>query len=209
MFLEIDNDLGDTEQAHRDRREVDAVAKLGHVEGEALRSGVHVGADEAEQQPEEHHRDRLGDRPAGQDDGCHETERHQGTVVGWAELLRHERQRLGKQHDDDRSDGAREERADGRNRQRGTGTAIAGHLIAVETGHDRRRLARQVHQDRRRRTAIGSAVIDAGEHDQRSRRRQMEGDGQQHGDGRHRSDAGKDADQRAEHAPQEGIGQVL
>ena len=209
VFLQIDDDLGDAEQAHGDRREVDAVAEFRDVEGEALGAGVHVGADQAEQQAEEHHGDRLDHRAAGQHDGGDEAERHQGAVVGGPELLRHARQRLGEDHDDDGADGAGEERADRRDRQRCAGAALARHLVAVEAGHDRRRLARQVDQDRRRRAAVLRAVVDAGQHDQRRRRRQVEGDRQQHGDGRHRADAGQHADQRADHAADQGIEQVL
>ena len=86
--------------------------ELGNVEGEALGAGVDVGADQAEQQAEEHHGDRLDDRAAGQHDGGDQAERHQRAVVGRAEFLRHARQRFGEHHDDDRADGAGEERAD-------------------------------------------------------------------------------------------------
>ena len=91
VLLEIDDDLGDAEQAHGDRREVDAVAEFRNVEGEALGAGVDVGADQAEQQAEEHHGDRLGHRAAGQHDGRDEAERHQGAIVGGPEFLRHAR----------------------------------------------------------------------------------------------------------------------
>ena len=207
--FEVDHDLGDAEQAHGDRREVDAVAELGDVEGEALRAGVDVGADQAEQQAEEDHGDRLDHRAAGQHHGGDQAQRHQRAIVGRAELLRHARQRLGEQHDDDRADRAGEERADRRDRQRRAGAALARHLVAVEAGHHRGGLARQVDQDRRRRAAVLRAVVDAGQHDQRRGRRQVEGDRQQHGDGRHRADAGQHADQRADHAAEQGIEQVL
>ena len=42
------------------------------------------------------------------------------------------------------------------------------HLVAVDAGDDRARLARHVDQDRRGRAAILRAVVDAGEHDQRA-----------------------------------------
>ena len=64
-------------------------------------------------------------------------------------------------------------------------------------------------QDRRRRATVLRTIVDAGQHDQRGGRRQVEGDGQQHGDGRHGTDAGQNADQRAEHAAQQRVGQVL
>ena len=39
-------------------------------------------------------------------------------------------------------------------RERGAGTALAGHLIAVERGDDRRGFARHFHQDRGGRPAV-------------------------------------------------------
>ncbi len=207
--FEVDHDLGDAEQAHGDGREVDAVAELGDVEGEALGAGVDVGADQAEQQAEEDHGDRLDHRAAGQHHGGDEAERHQRAIVGRAEFLRHARQGLGEDHDDQRADRAGEERADGRDRQRRAGAPLARHLVAVEAGHHRRGFARQVDQDRGGRAAVLGAVVDAGQHDQRRRWRQMEGDRQQHGDGRHRADARQHADQRADHAAQQRVQQVL
>ena len=57
-----------------ERREVDAVLRFGRAEGEALRAGIHIGADEAEHQSEDHHapaittsglrQHRRGDQPA-------------------------------------------------------------------------------------------------------------------------------------------------
>ena len=95
-------------------------------------------------------------------------------------------------------DAAGEERADRGDRQRRTGAALLGHLEAVERGHHRARLARNVDQDRGGRAAILRAVIDAGEHDQRADRRQAEGDRQQHGDRGNGADARQHADQRAD-----------
>ncbi len=74
----------------------------------------------------------------------------------------------------------------------------ARHLVAVEARDDRRRFARHVDQDRRRRAAVLRAVVDAGEHDQRRHRLQRIGRRQQHRDRRDRTDAGQHADQRAE-----------
>ena len=78
------------------------------------------------------------------------------------------------------------------------GAPATCHLVAVEAGDHGTHLAGQVHQDRRRGAAVLRAVVDAGEHDQRRDRRQVEGDRQQHRDGRHRADARQHADQRAD-----------
>ena len=102
-----------------------------------------------------------------------------------------------------RRDAAGEERAERRDRQRRSGAALSRHLIAVQAGDHRRRLAGQVDQNRRGRTAVLRAVVDAGEHDQRGDRREVEGDRQQHGDGRDRPDPRQHPDQRAQrHAQQ-------
>ncbi len=100
--------------------------------------------------------------------------------------------------DQDGGDAAGEERPDRGDRERRTGAALLGHLVAVERRDHRGRLARNIDQDRGGRTAILSAVIDAGEHDQGADRRKAERDRQQH---RHRgngADAGQHADQRAD-----------
>ena len=77
------------------------------------------------------------------------------------------------------------------------------HAIAVDAGHDRRQFAGQVDQDRRGRAAVLRAVVDAGEHDQRTERTEAEGDRQQHRDGRDRPDPGQHADQRSDQAPEQ------
>src|SRR5262249_3647734 len=76
--------------------------------------------------------------------------------------------------------------------------AVPRHLMAIDAGHHRRGLARQVHQNGGGRAAVLRAVKDAGEHDQPRRGLEVERQRQQHRDGRNRTDAGKDADQRSD-----------
>ena len=84
--------------------------------------------------------------------------------------------------------------------------APGGPSVAVETGHDRRGFARQVDQDGRGGAAVLRAVIDAGQHDERRNRRQVEGERQQHRDRDQRADARQHADHRAdEHAEKQYI----
>ncbi len=100
-------------------------------------------------------------------------------------------------------DGAGDERADGGGGERRPAAAGLGHLVAFERGRHRGALARRVDQDRGGRAAIHAAVVDAGEHDQRAGRIELEGDRQQQRDGQRRADAGQHADRGAEqHADQ-------
>ena len=91
----------------------------------------------------------------------------------------------------------------------GPARPLPRHLVAVDAGHDRGGFAGQIDQDRRGRSAVLRAVIDAGQHDQRRRRRQRVGDRQQHGDGSHRADAGQHADQCPQQDAEKTIEQVL
>ena len=68
--------------------------------------------------------------------------------------------------------------------------------------------ARRVDQDRGGRAAIHAAVVDAGEHDQRARRIELEGDRQQQRDGQRRADAGQHADRGAEQHADQRVEQV-
>ena len=91
----------------------------------------------------------------------------------------------------------------------GPGAALPRHLVAVDAGDDGGRLAGQVDQDRGGRAAVLRAVIDAGQHDQRADRRDVEGDRQEHRDGGERADAGQDADQRADRDAEHAVTEVL
>ncbi len=100
-------------------------------------------------------------------------------------------------------DRAGDERADGGGGERRPAAAGLGHLVAFERGRQRGALARRVDQDRGGRAAIHAAVVDAGEHDERAGRIELEGDRQQQRDGERRPDAGQHADRGAEqHADQ-------
>ena len=89
------------------------------------------------------------------------------------------------------------------------GAAAARHLVAIERRDHRARLARQIDQDRRRRTAVLGAVVDAGEHDESRCRWHAEGEGEQERDGRHRADAGQDADHRADQRTDQAVEEIV
>ena len=206
--LEVGDDLGEAEQTHRDAHHADAVGQFGDAEREPLRAGVHVGADDAQQQSSDDHRDRLDERAARQHDGADEAEHHEREVFGGTELERELGQRNGDAGDQHRGDRPREERPERGDRECGARLSLARHLVAVEAGDHRRRFARHVEQDGRRRPAVLGAVVDAGEHDERGHRLQRVGRGQQHRDGRDGPDAGQHADQRAEQQADERVDEV-
>jgi hypothetical protein len=109
-------------------------------------------------------------------------------------------ERGGDEHGDD---AAGDERADRGDRERRPGPTLARHLVAVQTGHHRGRLAGYVDEDRRRRASVLRAVVDAGQHDHRGGRRKRERDRQQHRRRGQRADAGQHADQRSDHRADE------
>jgi hypothetical protein len=208
-ILEIAQHLGEAEHAHRQHGEVDAVGERREAEGHALLAGLEVGADGREQQAQHDHAEGLQDRAARQHDREAQTHHHQRKILGRAEQQRELGQRRAERGDDDGGNAAGEEGAERRRAERDAGAALLGHLVAVQRGDDRGRLAGDVHQDGRRRAAVLGAVIDAGEHDQRAHRIEPEGDRQQDGDGRDRADARQHADQRADETAGEAQGDVL
>jgi hypothetical protein len=181
-------------------RKADAVEQFGDAEGVARGPGIHIGAAEAEQQADEDHGDGLEQRTLRHHHRRKQTEHHQREILDRRELFR-ERGEDGREGGErQRSDAAREERAQRGDRERGTGTALARHLVAVEAGDHRGRLARHVDHDGGGRAAVLRAVIDAGEHDQRAQGREPIRCRQQHGDGGDRTNAGEHADQGAQQA---------
>ena len=116
-------------------------------------------------------------------------------------------ERRREQHQRDHADRAGHERADGGDRQRRAGAALARHRVAVDAGHHRRGLARDAHQDRGGRAAVHGAVVDAGQQHDRRGRRQAEGHRQQQADAGERPQPRQHADQGADDAAEHGIGQ--
>ena len=101
LVLEIAQDLGDAEDADRDGDEVQPVGIFADAEREARRAGVDVGADEAEQQAEHDHGQRLDDRAVGQRDRRDEADDHQREILGRAELQRDRGQRRREERDEE------------------------------------------------------------------------------------------------------------
>ena len=91
--LQIAQDLGDAEHAHRQHREVDPVGQVLQPEREALLAGLEIGADRREQQAHHHHDDGLEHRAAREHDRKAEAEHHQPEILRRAEQQREPGQR--------------------------------------------------------------------------------------------------------------------
>jgi hypothetical protein len=203
------DDLAVTEHTHRDHDEADAIGQFRNIEGVACHARVHVGTHQAQQQAQHDHGDGLEQRARGQHHGADQAQHHQREVLGRAEFEGHLGQRRGKGGQDQCAHAAGEEGSHAGRRQRGPRPPLARHLVAVDHGHHRGRLARQVDQDGRGGAAVLGTVVDAGQHDQRGNGRQRVGGRQQHGDGGNRTNARQHADQRAQQHADEGVHQVL
>src|SRR5690606_22641318 len=207
--FEVGHDFGETEHAHGDHGEVDAVLQFGNAEVEAGHAGVHVRSHHAQQQAQEDHADGLGQRAGSQYHGTDQAQHHQREILGRSELECNFGQGRSEAGNQKSGDAAGKEGAQGRNGQRRTGPPVARHLVAVQHGHDRGSFAGQGDQNRGGGAPVGSTVVDAGQHDEAGGGRQHIGDGQQHGDGRHGADAGQHADQGAQKTAQQTVRQVL
>ena len=133
---------------------------------------------------------------------------HEREIFRRAEFQGDGRERRRGGGDDECGDRAGNERPDRRCRESRPGAALARHLVAVDGRDGRGRLAGQVDEDGGGRSTILSAVIDAGEHDQRGYRIKRVGDRQEHGDGRRRPQPRQHADQRAEQRADKAVHQV-
>ncbi len=178
---------------------------------EARRADLRVDADGAEEQARDPAHQPLQHR------GAHRRERgqaehHQREIFRRPEGERRARERRREQHEADRADGAGDERADRRDAERHAAAALQRHLVAVERGHHRGRLARHVDQHRSERAAVHGAVVKAGEHDESAgrieaaRERQQQRNGEGGPNARQNSDDG--AESHSNQRPQEiGEGQ--
>src|SRR6478736_6038077 len=206
--IQVAQNLRQAEQSHGEWHEIDAVVELGHAESESGGGALRLRADQADEQAENDHADRLHHRAVGENDGGDQPEQHQREIFRRAEFHRECGEHRRKCRDEDGPHAAGEEGADGSDGERGAGAPLLRHLITVDTGHHRRRLAWQIDQDGRGGAAVLRAVIDAGEHDQGAERAQPERHRQQHGDGGDRADAGKNADQRSDQAAEQAEAQI-
>ena len=84
--LEVGEDLGEAEQAHGDAYDAQTVDELRDAEREARGTGIDVGADQAQQQPEYDHRNGLEEGPMRENHRTDQSEDHQRAIFRGAEL---------------------------------------------------------------------------------------------------------------------------
>ena len=195
--------LAHAEEPDGHGQEVHAVEHLRDPAGVARvpRDDVDAGHGQHEA---EHHADVALDRVlAGEPGHGGEAEQHEGKGLGRAEGERPPGEGGRHQHEEDGPERPRDEGPDGGHAEGGAGPALEGHLVAVDAGDDRGRLAGRVDEHGGDRPAVLRAVVDAGQHDHARGRGHPEGEGQEQRHPRHRPDPGQRADEGAHgHAEQ-------
>ena len=203
--------LADREQPDGHDHDVDPVAELVDAERQPRLARQLVDPDEPDQQPDRQRREAADQRRRRQRRHRRERQQRQREVVLGAELHRQaDATGSATSVSSDDPDRPGHERADRRRRQRGSPAPAFGHLEALDRGRHRRRLARRVQQDRRRRAAVHAARVDAGEQDERADRVvEVERDRQQQRDRQRRPDPRQHADQRPQRHAERRQQQVL
>ncbi|MNK30751.1 hypothetical protein D3C87_491710 [compost metagenome] len=170
--------FADGEHGDRKRRHFHTVEQVGNAEAHARLAGQLVDADDGERKADEQRGEAAQRRiPEGGGNGD-EGEHHQREIFTRAEDQRQLDDVWRDKRERDGGDEAGDEGADGGGGQGRAASALAGHLVAFERGDDRGAFARRVEQDRGGRSAIHAAIIDAGEHDERTSGIEPVGDGQ-------------------------------
>ena len=200
--------FADRKQADGERGHLHAVQQFRQAEGKPRLAGELVDTDKPERQAEEKAGEAADRRVAEGRRHGDEGDAHQCEVVLRTEVDRDLDQPGRQKHDPDGGKRARDEGPDGGGCERRPAAAGFRHLVAFERGGKRRTFARRVDQDGGGRAAVHAAVVDAGEHDERAGRIELEGDRQEQGDRQRRSDAGQNADRGAEQHADQCVKQV-
>ena len=178
--------------------EIDASQQRSLTEGEARGRAEQIGAHRGDPQADQHRQQPLGQRFTRQQNDHRKAEHHQRKILRRTERERQLRERWRYQHQSDHPKRAGDERRDRADPERGTRAALARHLITVEAGDDRSRLAWHVEQDRCGRAAVLRAVVDAGQHDHRAGGLESHRQRQQHRDRCRRTQPRQNTDHRAQ-----------
>src|SRR5687767_7267887 len=133
-MLEAVEDLGQSEQAHGDDDEIDAVVDLLAAEGESGGADERVESDGRQEQTHTRGGDALDEGAVAERGYQEQSDDRQDRVLGGPELqgrVRDEWCDKGEEHDRGRPT---DERPDRRDAERWTGPALAGHRVPIENG---------------------------------------------------------------------------
>ena len=125
FLLHVPDHLGEAENAHGDHDYADAIRQFRNIERIARHPRVDIRADEAAQESQTNHRDRLDQRARGQHDRADQAQHHQGKIFGRPELEGDFGERRCEGGHQQRRHAAGKERAEGRGGQRHSGTATS------------------------------------------------------------------------------------
>ena len=200
-----DEHLGEPEEPDRERHDPDAVAQLDHAKGEAKIARHLIDAHHSEHEPERRHGEGLDHRSAAHVGEHEQPQEEQGEVLGRPQAEGEVGQGRRQQHEGDHRERARHEGANRGDGEGGARAPAAGHLVAVDAGHHRRRFPGNAHEDRGGRAPVHRAVVDAGEEDDSARGVEAEGGGQQEADPRQRAHAREHPHEGADEAADEGV----
>jgi hypothetical protein len=145
--LDVAQYLRHSEQPDDDGQKLNAGGKIDRPEGEALAAVDDVDANRGSEKSERHHQSALHRRAGDHEKRANDAEHHQGEILRRSETNGDRRDRRRKERHHDHAECAGDERADRRDTQCRAGAPLLRHLVTVETGHDRRGLARDVQKD--------------------------------------------------------------
>ncbi len=209
VALDEEEHFGDGEQAHDCDQEDHAVHQVQVPEGQARHARGVVQPDHRDPQPDAGRQRRLGLVVRGDAAQRAERQQVQREIFGRAKAVGDAGQQRCQKHQAQRRQKRPDERRDARDHQRVAGAALFRHRVAVQRGHQRRFVARNVQQDRRDPPAIHRAVVDRRHQHQRRGGIQphREGDGDQDRDPVRRTQAGQRADDGAQETADHREGQ--
>ena len=207
--MQLGDDLGHAEETDHGGDVGDAGRHLQAAEGQALLTRHRVQADAGNQRAQGAGKDALGERFARETAHQQDAPDRQQQVFARAEFQRqtgHGRRRNGERQDADEAAVDRDHRgqADGL-----TGLAALGQRVAIESGGNGRRCARDVQQDGAARATVHTAEVDARDQGQRVVHIPLEGERDQDRHRHRHRQAGDGADVDAGESARRGQQQHL
>ena len=201
-------DFGDAEASDRYAHQVDAVVQGVEIEREALNSRLYVCSDLGQKHASEAHGEPVQNTSRRDNADAHEPEQHEHAVIGRPEHESHSPKQWGEPGEDDDGDRTAYEAGYSRREQGKTGLPLQRQLVTIDASDDAACMG-DLHSDGADAVAVLRPVVDAGEHDQRAVHGKRIGERQEQTDSGQRPQAGQQPHQRADHASDRAVHQVL